>query len=768
MKIGNIYKEVISEDFKSQAKRYITQGIDPEIVKSYIDKFKYIRDKKFKEMSDELDIPVPKERRNDIDAYTDFHDLEVLVDYVGGRRPVSSSMSQGNSNEKIEVSGEAIYKDENFELYYADNPRACIKYKGKFPYSWCVARSDSSNMFYTYRFKPYEPAFYFVKDIKATEKEFGIWNMTKNVFNGEFNNKYHFFVIQVPKNANLEDVETEEYIVTSANNDGDTQMSWNKILEINPNIAPLHDLLKPKPFTPEERKQHERFKNGISDEEFAQLSYEDKRNYLDIYPTIARPITAYQLTQLPEDLLNLYVSFGIGLDDEQFAYIKNKPSILKRYTQISKKKLDEYMKRDGYERRRLKMMYSELIILSDSDIKNYLDTLSSKDINEFVLTNGEDKLELLEKHLPDKFTPESKELRTLIHKANAGDEEAISKIRAMVPDNIDVKFENDYVIIDTGNYGKHVEKNLEDDVRYLYESLEWRNWGGGYNNDYFDGNEEDLENKVNEYIEEVIKSGEITSELSSVGLTPDLETIKDLLETYDPNSIEESISQEYTGAKEAGEQDGFEKIRDKIRGIIYLDDDIVNVRVSAFSLFIITNDFFNTDNELFINNVVNLLNEILKDYDVPDGSEELHQEVDEAGWSNMNVDDAEIKRDVINSINKSIEKFNEDTGEDTGNDETPEGGQKVAKLKSQIIKSLNDTLKGLGQDPAATFIENDIVQIALDRTRFNLNGKIYAKLTDKKTGESREGYINIKDISSHFTNYKLFEQTTRIKSLIRY
>ena len=56
------------------------------------------------------------------------------------------------------------------------------------------------------------------------------------------------------------------------------------------------------PFTPEERQKNERFKNGISDAAFAKLSYEDKRSYLDIYPTINRPITSSQFADLPDDL----------------------------------------------------------------------------------------------------------------------------------------------------------------------------------------------------------------------------------------------------------------------------------------------------------------------------------------------------------------------------------------------------------------------------------------------------------------------------------
>ena len=311
MKLNQIYQELITEDFKTQTKKFITQGYDLEIVKTYIDKFKHIRDKKFKELFDpEVRVEVPVDRRQDIDAYKNFHDLEIIVDYVAGKRPVNTGLS--NSNNNIEVSGEAVYRDENIEVFYADNPRACIKYKGSFPYSWCVSRSDSSNMFYTYRFKPYEPAFYFVKDIPATKKEFDVLDEPGRSFTGTFQNKYHFFVIQVPKNIDMEDLTSKQYIVSSAQNDGDTQMSWNEILAINPKLDSIHDILEPKPFTPEEKAQHERFKKGVSDREFTKLSYEEKKAYLEIYPTIAKPITNNQLMELPDDLLNLTFPMVLG------------------------------------------------------------------------------------------------------------------------------------------------------------------------------------------------------------------------------------------------------------------------------------------------------------------------------------------------------------------------------------------------------------------------------------------------------------------------
>ena len=122
MKLFNIYKEILTEDFKSQTLNFIKQGIEADLVKSYIDKFKYIRDNKFKEMFDEkLDIPVPPQKRNDIDAYKDFHDLERLVDYVGGRR---QGVSKLGKKEEIEVDAKPVYEDDTFVVYYADTPRA--------------------------------------------------------------------------------------------------------------------------------------------------------------------------------------------------------------------------------------------------------------------------------------------------------------------------------------------------------------------------------------------------------------------------------------------------------------------------------------------------------------------------------------------------------------------------------------------------------------------------------------------------------------------
>jgi sulfopyruvate decarboxylase TPP-binding subunit len=336
------HKLSLNEDFKTQYQKYTQQGINPEIVKQYLDDFNEIRNKKYREAKDAqlpgLNVPTGEPRFN-VDNYKTFKELEILVDYVAGQRKFGSQ-----NFEDIKVDGKPIFENEDVEIYYADTPRACVEYKGNKPYSWCVARSDSGNMFYNYRLNRHEPAFYFVKRKRATEKEFSIWNMGKIAFSGTFKDKYHFFVIQVIKGSNISDENNQNYIVTSAMNDGDKRMSWKEILEISPELNGLQQIFEPKPLTPEERKKIELYKNGLSDEEFAKLPYKEKEFYMAVYVKMNKPLTYEQFKILPEDLKNKYIGFGVGLSDKQFEIIRDNRNLIKRYIEITNRKFDEFIK----------------------------------------------------------------------------------------------------------------------------------------------------------------------------------------------------------------------------------------------------------------------------------------------------------------------------------------------------------------------------------------------------------------------------------------
>ena len=342
----SLIENLIIEDFKSIKVKYLSQGIDSDIINKYISDFKSIKD--LKEFNDDIEgFPIPKGNdRKNIDKYTDFHTLETIVDYVKGRRDISKATFDNNSSEdeNLLFPGNVVLKDNEVEIKYADSPRACIEYKGKFPYSWCISRTDASNMFSTYRFKEHEPAFYFVKRIKATEKEFGIWNMTKNVFNGSFKDKYHFFVVQVVKNANVTKQDQKQYVVTSAANDGDVQMTWNDILKFAPDLSGKQELFKPIPLTSNEKEIFDRYIKGISDDEFSKLDYKEKRNYLDIYVKMDKILTDNQFTSLPDDLKGLYIAFGVPISNNIFDFIMTNNKLKKRYDDILKKRIEEFLK----------------------------------------------------------------------------------------------------------------------------------------------------------------------------------------------------------------------------------------------------------------------------------------------------------------------------------------------------------------------------------------------------------------------------------------
>ena len=771
MKLSNIFKELLNEDFKTQTQKFISQGYEPEIVRSYIEKFKYIRDGKYREaLNPELNINVPVEKRFDIDAYPTFNSLESLVDYVSGQRPVKTTMSKQND---IEVTGDAVYNKGGLEVYYADNPRACIKYKGSMPYSWCVARSDSSNMFYTYRFKPYEPAFYFVKDVNATQKELADI-AKKGSISGGFTNKYHFFVIQVPKNLNPEDNETPQYIVTSANNDGDNQMSWNQILNINPKLDGIKEVLKPKPFTPEERAQHEKFKRGLNDNEFKKLSYEDKKAYLDIYPTIAKPITTNQFLMLPDDLKNLYVSFGIGLDDEQFNSIKDNPKLIKRYAQISERKLDAYLKADNWNKINLPMMYTEIIVLPDNRISEYLNSLNKKEISSFIALNGSDKLEILEKHASGKLVSNYSEIKPLIVGLKQGDEETIDKLNEKLPDNISVEY---------GDYSGEITFELPSQIRFNddLESLmskladeDWDSWG----NSYFDGWNEGLDEEYQICIKSALNDQQLVTALRKNGVNPTVKIVEALLDKFKASeSIKEYIDETYSNAQQEAEDEKFGEIKGKFDKIITYEDGNrsyygysssnykrITINISNFiGALISDSDMLTTDKTDFESSFETLLEDMMEQADLPSSYDGLNQMVTEG--ANMNVSEDKfierIKDEIYEIIDEKI--YDDDEFADYSSDDL----EALKQNKYNILTSFEKTLKNLGQDENANEIENDLVRIVFDRNKIKPDGSIYTSVVQKEDNKTYNGFMSIKDIPTYFKNYKLFEEIKRIKKFIK-
>jgi len=258
----------------------------------------------------------PKVEQKDITKYS-FQQLEKLVDSFPTKEKVSKT------NNTVEFSQtELIYNKPPLQIYHGDNEKTCIKIKGDFPASWCVSRGSGGNMYNTYRYAGTEPSFYFVKNIERLNKITEIED-----------DKYCFFVVQYNNQGN--------YIVTSARNDGDIEMSWNDILKIEPLLQGTESLFKNVPLTDEEREYYRSFKDGIEDDEYKDLSYKEKK----IYIAIAHELSDKKFKNTPNDLINDYITTGVALTKEQFDFIKEKRQLFNNYRRVTiDNVIPEYLK----------------------------------------------------------------------------------------------------------------------------------------------------------------------------------------------------------------------------------------------------------------------------------------------------------------------------------------------------------------------------------------------------------------------------------------
>ena len=330
-------KEAFGDDKK---KKWLKDNptLTPNQIDSYIKQFDVIRKSRPAAAKTVDTNGVPKgDDRFDIGKYNTWRSFETFVDAVAGQTQLKGEKLSDN----LEIDAKPLFEKNGLEVYYADTPRACIKYKGNIPYSWCVARPDSSNMFYNYRLGDNNPAFYFVKDVEATQKELS----SIEKFTGKFNDKWHFFVIQVLKTANINDLTNKSYVVTSANNEGDEPMSWNEIVKIQPKLNGLQSEFLPKPLSDDELVVIDKYKTGLTTRQFVKLSYNEKERFLDVYPTLDQPISDEIFKLLPVDLKNKYIGMNIGLSYMQYDSIQSDKNLLKRYAQMAEKKFEMWSKK---------------------------------------------------------------------------------------------------------------------------------------------------------------------------------------------------------------------------------------------------------------------------------------------------------------------------------------------------------------------------------------------------------------------------------------
>jgi len=370
----------INEDFKSQRPKFIAQGYEENIVDDYLKKFRKIKDKNYKQLTDNIEgIDIFGNDRKNVDKYKKFHDLEVVVDYVMGQVNLDG-VSLGKN---IESDVEPLFDNDIFSIYRGDTPHECINIKGDGQYSWCVA-ANMGNLFYSYRMKENMPTFYFVKVKDRIKKEFEYWDDKK--FGGLYKDRYHFFVIQVESYVDNSKKDENYYVVTSSNNDGDISMSWNDIVKIDHRLNEFQNIFSPVPLSNEEKEDYELFKDGISDKEYCKLVYVKKQRYIDIFCMIDQYLSDKMWDCTPEAIKNYYIGLGLTLSEYQYIDIKG-TKLEKRFIEISNRNFRELLKNKHlYEDNDVQLIGdTQFYVLSERNKKLYI----KNDI--FELTDNMDK-----------------------------------------------------------------------------------------------------------------------------------------------------------------------------------------------------------------------------------------------------------------------------------------------------------------------------------------------------------------------------------------
>lgn len=193
----------------------------------------------------------PNVKEKEIKKYT----LTQLLKLVSS----TPGFKQDKEEQKIETTPDMVYNENGIIIYSGDVEDKCVKYgAGE---RWCITRGSFGN----YRFDPYRgyPIFYLVKNTNLPNKD-----------------PLSFVAIQVRNNG--------KYVYTNRLNNPheSNEMSFDQLLDEVPylnSIDDIKDILKYIPHNIKERSKEQKFKAGISFDEWSNsLDFNDKKLYLSI------------------------------------------------------------------------------------------------------------------------------------------------------------------------------------------------------------------------------------------------------------------------------------------------------------------------------------------------------------------------------------------------------------------------------------------------------------------------------------------------------
>lgn len=338
---------LILEDFNTKKAAYIRQGIDEKIVNRYLNVFRLIKNAPPASMSDSNqkiqqimgaypnlprtqnlnpdtnpeDKKTLQRERISIDNYENFRDLKLMVDYVRSR-----TLVHGDTDDETDVQflhGETIYEDEHIEIFHGNSGGACLNFRERTQgqtakhYSWCISAEPRYSAYGTYRFK--EGREYTIYFVRSKDRP--------------LSDKWHVFVVQVYKDADINRQDQTQYQVTSSLNDGENYWNWATLLRTAPELAPYQQLFKPVPLRPSEKEEFDAYKSGRIN--YCALPYKKKQDFINVN----RTLTDVQWECSPDDIKKYFLELGIALPSNIYNKVKEDPAMLNRYISLTIRKL---------------------------------------------------------------------------------------------------------------------------------------------------------------------------------------------------------------------------------------------------------------------------------------------------------------------------------------------------------------------------------------------------------------------------------------------
>ena len=371
MRIYHISSRIVLAKFgDNERTNYLKQGIPEDVMNLFIGYFDVMRKSKYKELYMDIDdVTIPKDRRDDITAYADFSQLVAVVNFVRGNRQTK------NANSKAASNAPPIFENDKLSIYRGDTPKQCVDIKGDFNYTWCVCAKGASNLYNYYHYSENNgyPTFYFVKS-KTLPQE----------------NPYFFIAIQVTNKG--------QYKVTRWQNDGDRLQTWDEISISQPDLAELQNIFVYKSLDKGELEFFNKYEsNPISDTEFKKLVYDDREKYLDMFGQ-KRPVSQNIFKNLSDDLKSRYIDYEIGLEEDKFELIKDNKRLLGRYRQITKRKIDKFIKAKQEKTDRylkISLNATELDVLGKEESDVLFANIDDENIISLLSTYNKDKNNLI-------------------------------------------------------------------------------------------------------------------------------------------------------------------------------------------------------------------------------------------------------------------------------------------------------------------------------------------------------------------------------------